>query len=80
MIKTIHNITKEVIAIRISVNDELKVVQFWCTEDEANISFDKIDIPFEKYRKVIYRSGKSDLNDLTAAIVKHNIKSPTVQA
>ncbi len=65
----------------VSINKDLKIVQFWCDSKEAekpefkdtvNTLF-KEHAPSEKYRKVIYRSGNSDLLELTKDLLKHNI-------
>ncbi len=67
-------------AIRVTVNNDLKVVQYWCSkEDTQKDSFfediEKAYILFatdKKWRKVIYRSGDADLLDLTSDLLKHN--------
>ena len=79
----VDNICERVIVIRVTVNDSLKVVQFWC--DKADCAddkklFDKVQTlytayaPNEKYRKVIYRTGNCDLLNLTSDLLRHNVR------
>ena len=72
-------------AIRITVNDELKVVQFWCdrTDLENENLFETVQnlydeyTPDTKYRKIIYRTGERDLLGLTSELVRHNLNIST---
>lgn len=66
---------------RVSVNDNLKIVQFWLTSDETigNPSIveqiEKLFLLYKqdtKYRKVIYHSGNRDLTDMTIRLLKQN--------
>ena len=67
--------------MRVSINNELKIVQFWCDSKEAEKPEFKDTInnlfkefaPSDKYRKVIYRSGNMDLTNLTANLLNHNV-------
>ena len=70
------------IAIRITVNDEIKVVQFWC--DKTDLSDEQLIenlykeyAPDEKYRKIIYRTGERDLLSLTSDLLHRNLSSAT---
>ena len=73
------------IAIRITVNDEIKVVQFWCDKTDLldEQLFEKIEnlykeyAPDAKYRKVIYRTGERDLLSLTSDLLRRNLSSVT---
>ncbi|MGN0655112.1 MAG: hypothetical protein ACI4KD_09390 [Oscillospiraceae bacterium] len=68
------------IFIRVSINDEIKIIQFWCTQEDTsdkntNALIDKIFeqiAPDKKYRKVIYRSGNKNLVDCTSLLLKQN--------
>ena len=72
--------------IRITVNQDLKIVQFWLTaqEGEDNSIMEKIKNyadenttakkKTKRYKKVIYVSGVGDLVNLTADILKRNKK------
>ncbi len=81
----LENNTKERVRnIRITINDEIKAVQFWCgksdSEDEGlfekvNAIYNKI-APSKKYKKVIYRSGDGDLVSLTAELLRINLNAP----
>ncbi|MBR4296312.1 MAG: hypothetical protein IKT56_05720 [Clostridia bacterium] len=69
--------------IRVSINNEIKAVQFWCgksdSEDEG--LFEKVNAiynqitPSKKYKKVIYRSGTDDLVSLTAELLRTNVNA-----
>ena len=67
--------------IRVSVNEDLKIIQFWCCKEDIEKETFNNDIETlyntyaidGKYRKVIYRSGSKDLASLTAALLHHNI-------
>ncbi|MBR3967068.1 MAG: hypothetical protein IKJ91_08355 [Clostridia bacterium] len=68
--------------IRVTVNDELKAVQFWCSKsDEDKDLFGKVNeiydriTPSKKYKKVIYRSGNGDLVSLTAELLRINVNA-----
>ena len=77
-------LSTEVIKIRISINDNLKVVQFWLTSAEAEDEtvLERIESysdehtlaakKSERYRKVIYISGDAPLWDTTATLLKYN--------
>ena len=66
--------------MRVSINNELKIVQFWCDSKEAEKPEFKDTInnlfkefaPSDKYRKVIYRSGNGNLLELTKDLLKYN--------
>jgi len=69
--------------IRVSINNEIKAVQFWCgkcdSEDEGlfekvNAIYNRIT-PSKKYKKVIYRSGTDDLVNLTAELLRTNVNA-----
>lgn len=69
---------------RVSINDNLKIVQFWLTSDEniENPSIaEKVESLFllykqdAKYRKIIYHSGTRDLSDMTIGLLKQNNKA-----
>lgn len=78
------NTNFEVIAIRVSVNDALKVIQFWLTGAEAEdvgvmnrikkYADENTTSPknSERYKKVIYISGSKPLLDVTGALLKAN--------
>jgi len=77
--KTLYR--KEVISSRVSINNELKIIQFWLANDEDYKNPDiaqKIDALFlsnkqdPKYRKIIYHSGMRDLSDTTTGLIKKN--------
>ena len=67
----------------------MKVVQFWLTaqEGEDNSIMAKITSytdenttakkKADRYKKIIYISGKSNLIDTTADLLKHNKKCPS---
>ncbi len=75
--------------IRITVNNEIKAVQFWLTAqegednsimeiiksyaDEHTTAKKKADV----YKKIIYVSGNSDLTSLTADLLKYNRQCPS---
>lgn len=66
--------------MRISVNRELKVIQFWACEEErqsedfmAEIHRIAALLPnCEKFKRIIYVSGRQSLSDLTYDILKRN--------
>ena len=72
------------IKIRISINDNLKVIQFWLTGSEAEDEtvLERIESysdehtsaakKSERYRKIIYISGDAPLWDVTADLLKYN--------
>lgn len=70
------------IFIRITVNNDIRAVQFWCDKTESQDSnllqnIEKLYSqysPDRKYRKVIYRSGNENLADLTNALFSHNLR------
>ncbi len=70
----------KVIVIRVSVNNEIKVVQFWCDHNDCADSemSEKIQTlynayaPNNKYRKVIYRSGNGNLLTYTSELLRQN--------
>lgn len=72
--------------IRITVNDTLKVVQFWCDKadctDEKKL-FENVQTlytayaPNDKYKKVIYRAGNHDLLGLTSDLLRNNARQGT---
>ena len=69
---------------RVSINEKLKLVQFWLTNEEdietPNIA-EKIEALFllykadSKYRKIIYHSGKKDLTAMTTGLIIQNQKA-----
>ena len=71
------------VAIRVTVNDDIKAVQIWCTQDERNKDdfLAQIGIITDGYKKmkfktVLYVSGTQPLAALTADILKHNTQCP----
>ena len=68
---------------RVSINEKLKLVQFWLTNEEdietPNIA-EKIETLFllykadSKYRKIIYHSGKKNLTETTIGLLVKNNK------
>lgn len=68
------------IVIRVSVNNEIKVVQFWCDHNDCADSemSEKIQTlynayaPSNKYKKVIYRSGNGNLLTYTSELLRQN--------
>lgn len=72
------------INIRITINNEIKAVEFWCgkSDYEKENFFEKINEKFEeispgkKYKKVIFRSGDGDLVSLTAELLRINLNAP----
>ena len=66
--------------MRISKNNELKVVQFWLTPEEREEKgiMDKVKSYSNKlkedktYKTVIYISGKCDLSKKASELLKHN--------
>ena len=67
-------------AMRISVNRELKVIQFWVSNEEkqsedfmAEIRRIAALLPnCEKFKRIIYVSGSQSLSDLTYDLLKRN--------
>ena len=71
---------KGVRTIKVTINDAIKVVQFWCTKEDTeepdfmnkiNATFTQI-APSEKFKKVIYRSGNGDLLSATTELLRRN--------
>ena len=66
---------------RVSINDNLKIVQFWLTNDE-NIdnpsiaeNVESLFLPYKqdsKYRKIVYHSGTHALPDMTIGLLTQN--------
>ncbi len=70
-------IIKELFPIRVSVNREIKAVQFWLTaaEREDNSVMSAINdyaVIDKKYKKVIYVSGVNSLAATTGDLLKRN--------
>lgn len=74
------------IIIRITINDEIKVVQFWCNKEDTNAPdfmnkinemFTKV-APNDKFKKVIYRSGNGDLLSATSELLLRNTHAHSV--
>ena len=67
--------------VRITINRDLKIVQFWCESDyRENIEVQEMIIKIfeaffsnEKYKKIIYISGKEKLYDTVEALLKNNL-------
>ena len=77
-----QNIYERVIPIRISINDDIKVVQFWFTREEGEAEnrrqitdelFKKLALD-DKYRKVTYISGSGDLFSSTNELIRQNFQ------
>ena len=74
------------IIIRICMNKELKTIQFWLSQDERhdNVIYDSIrkysnqDIQDNKFKKIIYISGKKNITEQTGELLKYNRKCPSV--
>ena len=68
--------------MRISLNERIKVIQFWLTHDDMKNEnlYNEIDIlynvycPDSKYKKIIYQSGIKDVTESTINLFKNNIK------
>ena len=65
--------------MRVTVNHDLKIIQFWCTNNITRDELCNIEsicencLPNEKYRNVIYKSGGADLRVKTEELLKHNL-------
>lgn len=74
---------EKVIKVRLSINENLNIIQFWCSgEDTQKLTFeDGIQHLYcrlnagKKYRMVIYRSGIRNLADLTGDLLRRNISA-----
>lgn len=66
--------------MRVSVNRELKVIQFWVCEEErqsedfiTEISGIATSLPdCDKFKRIVYVSGSQLLSDLTCDLLKRN--------
>lgn len=71
---------EEAITIRVCVNNDLKVVQFWLTKDEKENeeilacvkNYSDENITNKKYRKIIYTIGRENVLNLTSSLIKQN--------
>ena len=72
----------EAIVIRICINEDLKVIQFWLTREERdsveNLNLiknysDEYTIN-KNFRKVIYMVGNKDVVGLTSSLLKQNAR------
>lgn len=67
-----------VITIRISVNDELNIVQIWANRSDTISIKDIITPPkYKNYKMVIYRSGDTKLYRATRDILAYNKENST---
>ena len=77
---------KGVTTIRITVNEDIKIVQFWCGKEdtEAPGFTEKIEeifaqiAPGDKFKKVIYRSGNGNLLSATSELIRRNLRPHSV--
>lgn len=65
--------------VRVSINHNKKMIQFWCSTDEKDdidlaYTMDKIYTIYknEKYKRIIYYSGSSDITEKTIELLHHN--------
>lgn len=66
------------IAIRISVNDELGIIQVWTSRNDTSIKKDIIVPPkYKNYKMVIYHSGDTKLYRATRDILAYNMENST---
>ena len=68
------------IVIRVCINDDLKVIQFWLTSEEKENeevltsikNYTDEYITDKKFKKIIYTTGRGNVVGLTSSLLKQN--------